>query len=282
MAARDLDATHKSWEVLNDAGEQTGHGELRGNDRVFHSTQGDGDPPLKVQALKTFENLVLTAREELKRADEQTDENVIQTALITLPSWPPGVIKNALNAWIYDISSRRGTAGRLRKAAQFLASRAILTLSISDPPSHTVALRDEELTAVERMQCACMFAHAWYEWNKEVNDDHRKAYGGVRAAQSVAKANSTKGENSQQRDNVIRHAVGHLLDRGDRISRIAESQHENVNNALVLQSLPPISFRKERFDSGKKIPHRKRFNGLIRELQRIKSECAKRGESCSL
>ena len=220
--------------------------------------------------LKTQDELVETARAELKAAREQTDLDILDATS------DPKAIHRAFRKLIDGLNERRTPGSRLRKAAQFLVQWNMLEINLElqypagDGAEEEAAARKK--TKEAWMDAVYLFSDASYHWRREVDGGHVLAYRGHRAAESEDKRDAGRDAKAEKRKRIILREVGHLLRDGMNILQIADYHHGGINQALERENLKPIPIRQPKDKEKPPLPDRKKYGALIRELYRIKEQ----------
>jgi hypothetical protein len=251
----------------NKDGESVRYIQTRGVETIDLSLENPITRPLPFERL---DELVETARAELKAAREQTDLDILNATN------DPKAIHSAFRKVIDGLNERRTPGSQLRKAAQFLAQWNMLKINLrleypaGDSAEEEAAARKK--TEEARIDTAYFFADAWYHWCREVDGGHVRAYRGQRAAESEDKRDAGRDAKAEKRKRIILEQVGHLLRDGMDILQIAVFHHDGINRALERENLKPIPIRQPKDKDKPPLPDSKKYGALIRELYRIKEQ----------
>jgi hypothetical protein len=209
-----LEASHTSWQIFNDKGEQTVHGESRGNDQVIISTEGGGSEPFGLVALNTLERLETSARQELRAAGAETDHDVIEAVLRARPidTDQDKAAHAALTDWFLGVQRQLGFNKRLVRAARFLLEYRLCCIKLSQSqftfkPGTAVSAGMEEIVK-ERVRTACHFAHAWHGWHRELFEEHDLEYEGRMMIDGREAGRSKISNESRRRWEIVARMLG--------------------------------------------------------------------------
>jgi hypothetical protein len=272
---RDPAETHRI-EITYKDGDAVRYIEERGLDRVDISLENKIDSPLP---LKNRDELVAAARADLQAAGEQTDLDIIEAALKSLPNDRGGAIYTALRAWIDEINVRRTLLSRLRRAAQFLTAWHMLSVNLRQEYSVKEGASENAARgkiAATQMDSACFFADAWYYWRREVDGTHAIACSGLQVTASLAKGSEEKSRQAREgRQRIVLDEYGSDIDGKLKCADIAKDKMrlERVNYALMTADEDPFLKRdrahKPIMKDGKTAASR---DALTRYLQRIRRD----------